>query len=115
MRKQLSLFLAAVMLFGCLGLTAYAEEPAQGRFTSYEQVNAAITIIPGTDTQAELGYLDGVTEILTVDGLQFKDLNGNGMLDKYEDWRLDVDERIRDLYDQMTLEEKAGLFYHVNT
>ena len=78
MRKQLSLFLAAVMLFGCLGLTAYAEEPAQGRFTSYEQVNAAITIIPGTDTQAELGYLDGVTEILTVDGLQFKDLNGNG-------------------------------------
>ena len=115
MRKQLSLFLAAVMLFGCLGLTAYAEEPAQGRFTSYDQVNAAITIIPGTDTQAELGYLDGVTEILTVDGLQFKDLNGNGTLDKYEDWRLDVDERIRDLYDQMTLEEKAGLFYHVNT
>ena len=115
MRKQLSLFLAAVMLFGCLGLTAYAEEPAQGRFTSYDQVNAAITIIPGTDTQAELGYLDGVTELLTVDGLQFKDLNGNGMLDKYEDWRLDVDERIRDLYDQMTLEEKAGLFYHVNT
>lgn len=115
MRKQLSLFLAAVMLFGCLGLTAYAEEPAQGRFTSYDQVNAAITIIPGTDTQAELGYLDGVTELLTVDGLQFKDLNGNGTLDKYEDWRLDVDERIRDLYDQMTLEEKAGLFYHVNT
>ena len=83
--RKLSLFLAAVMLFGCLGLTAYAEEPAQARFTSYEQVNAAITIIQATDTQAELGYLDGVTEILTVDGLQFKDLNGNGALDKYED------------------------------
>lgn len=34
--RKLSLFLAAVMLFGCLGLTAYAEEPAQARFTSYE-------------------------------------------------------------------------------
>ena len=79
--RKLSLFLAAVMLFGCLGLTAYAEEPTQARFTSYEQVNAAITIIQATDTQAELGYLNGVTEVLTVDGLQFKDLNGNGALD----------------------------------
>ena len=76
--RKLTLFLAVVMLFGSLGLTVYAEEPVLARFTSYEQVNAAITIIPGTDTQAELGYLDGVTEILTVDGLQFKDLNGNG-------------------------------------
>ena len=103
------------MLFSSLGLTALAEEPAQARFTSYEQVNEAITIIPATDTQAELGYLDGVTAILDVDGLKFKDLNNNGVLDPYEDWREDVDVRIKDLYDQMTLEEKAGLFYHVNT
>ena len=62
-----------------------------------------------------MGYLDGVTTILEVDGLKFKDLNGNGQLDVYEDWRQDVDARVKDLYEQMTLEERPGLFYHVNT
>ncbi|APW40830.1 xylan 1,4-beta-xylosidase [Rhodoferax koreense] len=47
--------------------------------------------------------------ILTVDAKKFKDLNGNGKLDPYEDWRLSVDKRIDDLVGQMTLEEKAGL------
>ena len=47
--------------------------------------------------------------ILTVDGKQFKDLNANGKLDAYEDWRLGVQNRIDDLVGQMTLEEKAGL------
>lgn len=113
MRKW-TLLMALVMLLSCLTPAAGLAEEAAG-LNSYEQVNAAITIIPGTDTQAELGYLKGYTDILTVDGLQFKDLNSNGSLDKYEDWRLPVDERVRDLYNQMTLEEKAGLFYHVNT
>ena len=48
-------------------------------------------------------------KVITVDGHQFKDLNDNGKLDSYEDWRLSVDERINDLVSQMTLEEKAGM------
>ena len=47
--------------------------------------------------------------ILNIDGLQFKDSNGNGKLDPYEDWRLPVDERVRDLVARMGLEEKAGM------
>jgi beta-glucosidase len=47
--------------------------------------------------------------ILRVEGLQFKDLNKNGKLDPYEDWRLPAAERARDLVSRMTLEEKAGL------
>ncbi len=47
--------------------------------------------------------------IITVDGKQFKDLNGNGQLDKYEDWRRSIDQRVDDLVAKMTLEEKAGL------
>jgi beta-glucosidase len=47
--------------------------------------------------------------IITVDKYQFKDLNGNGKLDKYEDWRLSVDERINDLVAQMTDTEKVGM------
>ncbi|MFN4145931.1 MAG: glycoside hydrolase family 3 protein [Runella sp.] len=47
-------------------------------------------------------------EILTFNGLKFKDLNKNKKLDKYEDWRLPVEVRINDLVAQMTLEEKIG-------
>lgn len=115
MRKW-TLLMAVVMLLSCLTPAAVlAEDSASAELTSYAQVNEAITVIPGTDTQKELGYLNGFTAILEVDGLQFKDLNGNGQLDVYEDWRQDIDARVKDLYDQMTLEEKAGLFYHVNT
>ncbi len=56
-----------------------------------------------------------VKPILTIDGLQFKDLNDNGVLDPYEDWRLSTDERITDLLSQMTIEEKVGLLFHMNT
>jgi len=47
--------------------------------------------------------------VLTTDGRQFKDANGNGTLDAYEDWRLPVRARVEDLVARMTLEEKAGL------
>ena len=46
---------------------------------------------------------------ITVDGKEFKDLNGNGELDPYENWQLSDEERVKDLVSQMTLEEKAGL------
>ena len=47
-------------------------------------------------------------DILKVNGLQFKDLNKNHKLNKYEDWRLPIDERVQDLVSQMTIEEKIG-------
>lgn len=52
-------------------------------------------------------------EILTVDGYQFKDLNKNGVLDKYEDWRLSAEERTADLLSQMTDAEKAAQMIHL--
>ncbi len=57
-------------------------------------------------SQPSLGYRSA--KLLTVGGLQFKDLNKNGKLDRYEDWRLPADARISDLIAQMTLEEKIG-------
>src|SRR5215469_14476705 len=44
--------------------------------------------------------------------MDYRDLNGNGRLDAYEDPRRPLDERVDDLLGQMTLEEKAGLMYH---
>lgn len=48
------------------------------------------------------------SDIIKQEGYQFKDLNKNGKLDKYEDWRLTIDERVADLLEKMTLEEKVG-------
>ncbi len=50
--------------------------------------------------------------VLNQNGLQFKDLNRNGVLDPYEDWRLTAEQRARDLVTRMTLEEKAGTMMH---
>lgn len=50
--------------------------------------------------------------IIDQKGLRFKDLNRNGVLDPYEDWRLSPSRRVRDLVGRMTLEEKAGLMMH---
>ncbi|WP_378235095.1 glycoside hydrolase family 3 protein [Aquincola agrisoli] len=50
-----------------------------------------------------------VKPLLTVGGQKFKDLNNNGQLDRYEDWRLPVDQRVADLLSRMSLQEKAGL------
>ena len=60
-----------------------------------------------------LGYspASGV-KILTVDRLAFKDLNRNGQLDPYEDWRLPVDERAKNLASQMSVEQIAGLMLY---
>jgi beta-glucosidase len=60
-----------------------------------------------------LGYSpNSGVKILTVDGLAFKDLNKNGKLDRYEDWRKPVAERAKDLASQMTLDQIAGLMLY---
>ena len=62
-----------------------------------------------------LGYspASGV-QILKEGNHAFKDLNRNGQLDKYEDWRLGLDERIADLAAQLSREEIAGLMLYSN-
>ena len=47
-------------------------------------------------------------QIIKSQGFEFKDLNKNGKLDNYEDWRLPIESRVKDLISQMNLEEKIG-------
>lgn len=62
---------------------------------------------------ADLGYSpESGIKILTINGKKFKDLNKNGKLDKYEDWRLSADERAKDLASKMTVEQIAGLMLY---
>ncbi len=61
----------------------------------------------------QLAYTEGTgVNVLAVDGLKFKDLNKNGKLDNYEDWRLPVEERARNLASQMSKEQIAGLMLY---
>lgn len=50
-----------------------------------------------------------VHNILTVHGMDFRDANGNGELEPYEDWRLSTEQRVSDLVPRMSLKEKAGM------
>ena len=50
--------------------------------------------------------------IIEADGYQFIDLNGNGTLDVYEDWRQDAETRAADLVSQMTAREKIAQMQH---
>ena len=66
----------------------------------------------GVLAQEQVEVVARVKPLIQVDGLLFKDLNANGELDPYEDWRLPVDERVENLVSLMTLEEKAGAMFH---
>ena len=44
-------------------------------------------------------------KIIEVDGLQFKDLNNDGKLDPYEDWRLSPKERAENLVSSVFINE----------
>ena len=50
-----------------------------------------------------------VKPVIAADGIKFRDLNANGVLDPYEDWRLSPSERADDLVARMSPEEKIGL------
>lgn len=80
------------------------------KWTEKKNEGFSLIVNPGGQT---LGYSPAsAIKILTVDGLAFKDLNKNGTLDKYEDWRLPVDERAKDLAAKMSVEQIAGLMLY---
>lgn len=57
-----------------------------------------------------LGYSpDSGVSLIQVDGFAFKDLNRNGLLDTYEDWRLDDTTRATALANMLSAEEIAPL------
>ena len=51
-------------------------------------------------------------KLIEADGYAFKDLNGNGVLEPFKDWRLPVEERVADLAKRLSIEEIAGLMLY---
>lgn len=84
---------------------------AQTKFQAKE-IAANIQSIKVND-QITLGYsiVSGVN-IIYKDSLPFKDLNKNGVVDIYEDWRRNVVDRAKDLASKMSVEQIAGLMLY---
>lgn len=99
---KLSLFAAGSWAASCTPQSKWHEEALTDQIMS-------VTL----DGERKLAYStqSGVS-ILEVDGLPFKDLNKNGTLDPYEDWRLPSEERATDLASQLSKEEIAGLMLY---
>ena len=90
MKKRIVSLLLACLMVLALAPAAFAEEaPAQPELVAR------------------------VKEIIEVDGLQFKDLNDNGELDPYEDWRLSAEERADDLMSRMDVSQMAAQMVHL--
>ncbi len=47
--------------------------------------------------------------IIVKDGLYFKDMDNDGVLSPYEDWRLNPEERAKDMVAHLRLDQQAGL------
>ena len=102
MKKTLILSAAALLTFGATSAEIKYKQVDKGDFIEITQ-QGGLT----------LGYnQNSGVKILTVDGYAFKDLNKNGKLDKYEDWRLSSEERAKDLASQLSLDEIAGLMLY---
>ncbi|MBI1782756.1 MAG: beta-glucosidase, partial [Sphingobacteriales bacterium] len=101
MKKSISFF-AVVML----SVTAFTQQ----KWTEVTKDNISIVTNKGGQT---LGYsLASGVKIITVDGFAFKDLNKNGKLDKYEDWRLPAEVRAKDIASKMSVEQIGGLMLY---
>lgn len=97
--------ISASLLIGAVSLTSCGQKWQEEQKDGY----ILITQKGGKD----LGYsAESGVKILTSRGYAFKDLNQNGKLDVYEDWRKPVGERAKDLASQLSIDEIAGLMLY---
>ena len=102
MKKNAAFYLACLIVFSTTHAQTKWKEESKGSFS----------LVTNAGGQP-LGYsASSGVKLLTLDGFAFKDLNKNGKLDKYEDWRLSFDVRAKDLASKMTTEEIAGLMLY---
>lgn len=103
MKKLVSLLVALTMV---LSMVSFAS--AEAKYTTETTADGWIRVV--NEGGATLGYApeSGVT-IIESDGYAFKDMNKNGELDPYEDWRLSYEERAVDLVSKMPIEQMSGL------
>lgn len=103
------IFLPSIVTY-LIVLCAQNAAIAQKKWSETPKGNYNIIVNPGGQT---LGYSpNSGVKILTIKELAFKDLNKNGRLEPFEDWRLSYDARAKDLASRLSVAEIAGLMLY---
>ena len=107
-KKSLAKLLALTMV---LSIASFASADGGSKWTEKRTPDGWNKVV--NEGGATLGYSkdSGVT-IIEADGYAFKDMNRNGKLDTYEDWRLDAETRAADLASQLSGEEIGPMLTH---
>ena len=101
MKRLLTFALGLAVLASCNGVKWTLTETEYGYDVIKQKKGQTLAYSPAS----------GVA-ILTVDGYAFKDLDRDGELDPYEDWRLSAEERATDLAAKLSVEEIAGMMLY---
>ena len=101
MKRQIAFVISFILLVSCGGNRWDEIRTDDGYNLVIQKKGQTLGYTPGS----------GVT-ILTVDGYAFKDMNRNGSLEPYEDWRLSAEERAADLASRLPIEEIAGMMLY---
>jgi beta-glucosidase len=95
-----------------VALAVFAGLSASGCKKWSETASGSLRLVTNKGGQT-LGYdtASGV-KLVFAGGYAFKDLNKDGKLNSYEDWRLTAEDRARDLASKLSIEEIAGLMLY---
>ena len=111
--KKIRQIICAVLAVALLGSTAAFPTFADAKYAT--EVTADGWTKVTNDNGVILGYTEGTgVTIIEEDGYAFKDLNKNGKLDAYEDWRLDDAERAAALVELLSRDERAALMINAD-
>ncbi|WP_156160561.1 glycoside hydrolase family 3 N-terminal domain-containing protein [Demequina soli] len=112
----------AITLAGCSGTSSddasssADASAAGGSYTTREVTDGKTSFVevtnPNGGATLSYGADSGITLLEEeVDGstLAFKDINKNGTLDTFEDWRVDAKDRAADYADDLTIEQISGM------
>lgn len=107
-KKSVAVSMSAAMLAGAAAVPSFASET---KWSEEQTADGWMKVTnEGGDT---LGYsTESGVKIIEQDGYAFKDLDKDGELDVYEDWREDNETRAKDLAAQLPIEAVQGLMYH---
>lgn len=107
-KKSVAVSMSAAMLAGAAAVPSFASE------TKWSEEQTADGWMKVTnDGGKTLGYsADSEVTIIEQDGYAFKDMDKDGELDMYEDWREDANTRAADLASKMTADDILPTMVH---
>jgi beta-glucosidase len=95
-----------VLAFSLMNISAVAQQKWEEK-----KLGDVVRVVQAGGQSLGYSSSSGV-KLITKDGFAFKDLNKNGKLDVYEDWRQPFDQRAKDLASKMSVEQIAGLMLY---